>query len=338
VLLGRCGQREVALGSAPAKQLKLLSFADVLDESEESGYQRPYDVGHAREFRAYIEQPTSTTIPLTFNLRGPSGWLLRRGAPGEISALLIETPAQGSSVMAQVDGQHRLGEMGDSDVSLAFQCFLGLSPREEMAIFSVINSKARGLSPSLLDYHATKLAPGFEDVQLELYIAKRLNDDRQSVWHGMVKLGGVGTQGTHRRVSLRGLQTATLLLLKRSSLGTMSELVPQEKYKVVRDYWAAVALTWPDAWSRHREHLLAKGVGVNALALLGAEVVTAILSQKQRLCKDTFVRYLSTLGAVDWRNDGPFRAFGGRHGADEVHRQLASKLWAPGIAVHRAVG
>ena len=33
---------------------------------------------HSREFRAYIERPGATTIPLTFNLRGPDGdgWTL----------------------------------------------------------------------------------------------------------------------------------------------------------------------------------------------------------------------------------------------------------------------
>ena len=83
--------------------------------------------------------------------------------------------------------------MRDSYIPLTFQCFLGLSPREEMSIFSVINGKAKGLSSSLLDYHTTKL----ETVQLDLYIAKTLHDDPDSVWHRKVKLGGAATQGRH---------------------------------------------------------------------------------------------------------------------------------------------
>jgi len=340
VLLGTCGQLPVVVGFGSAHDLRSVSFADILDEGQETGYQRPCDRDHARAFRAYITSPGATTIPLTFNLRGGTGWgLSPEPTGGALRRLRVTLPrANGRRVMVQVDGQHRLGDMADIHVPLAFQCFLGLSARDEMGIFSTINSKARGLSSSLLDFHATKLAPRLEDVQLELYIAKTLNDDPASAWKGKVKLGGAPTQGTHRRVSLRGLQTATRELLRRSPLGTMSELSPLAKYEVVREYWSAVAETWPTAWARDREHLLVKGVGVNALALLGGELVTAALSQNEKLRRETFARYLSVIAGVDWTNDGPFKGFGGRHGADEVHRVLASKLWAAGIANHRAAG
>ena len=56
-----------------------MSFADILDEEAQSGYQRPCDRRHAQEFRSYIEQPGATTIPLTFNLRGRPGVANRLG-------------------------------------------------------------------------------------------------------------------------------------------------------------------------------------------------------------------------------------------------------------------
>src|SRR5437660_844161 len=68
-----CGQLPVVVGAARAADLCAVSFADVLDESHEVGYQRPIDVEHSKSFREYIEQAGSTTIPLTFNLRGPCG-------------------------------------------------------------------------------------------------------------------------------------------------------------------------------------------------------------------------------------------------------------------------
>ena len=73
VLVGRCGQLPVVLGFAPARDLFAVSFADLFEESAQTGYQRPCDLRHAREFREYIEGPGATTIPLTFNLRGRSG-------------------------------------------------------------------------------------------------------------------------------------------------------------------------------------------------------------------------------------------------------------------------
>ncbi len=144
-----CGQLPVVLGAAPASELCSVSFADVLDEARDEGYQRPIDLHHSREFRAYVERPGATTIPLTFNLRGPKGeaWTLSQPDGSGVATLEIRRPLNGlPPVLAQVDCQHRLGMMGDSDVPLTFQCFLGLSARDEMAIFNVINGKAKGLS------------------------------------------------------------------------------------------------------------------------------------------------------------------------------------------------
>ncbi|HYV49617.1 MAG TPA: DGQHR domain-containing protein, partial [Myxococcaceae bacterium] len=214
VLRQRCGQLPVVLGAAPAADLCALSFADVLDEAKEQGYQRPIDPRHSREFRSYIDQPGATTIPLTLNLRGQAGvglgWILSAGRDGELATLSVRVPSpEHPAVLAQVDCQHRLGMMNTSPVPLTFQCFLGLSPSEEMAIFGIINGKAKGLNSSLLDYHQTQLLPDLEFLQQELFIAKRLSSDPDSVWHGLVKLGGGATQGSQRRISLRGLQTAT---------------------------------------------------------------------------------------------------------------------------------
>src|ERR1700694_5781752 len=111
VIRGRCGQLPVVLGCAPASELFRLSFADVLDESKDQGYQRPFDVRHSREFSTYIENPSATTIPLTFNLRGPKGvgWQLEECAEGETATLQIRLPAgETQAVLARVDCQHRL--------------------------------------------------------------------------------------------------------------------------------------------------------------------------------------------------------------------------------------
>ena len=334
-----CGQLPVVLGVAPAADLFQVSFADVLDEAKDEGYQRPIDPRHSREFRAYIERPGATTIPLTFNLRGADGegWTLSSANAHGSAVLKIQRPSPGiPPVLAQVDCQHRLGMMGDSNVPLTFQCFLGLSPTEEMSIFNVINGKAKGLGSSLLDYHTTKLTPDLASVQVDLYIAKMLNDDPESVWHGRVKLGGKATQGSTRRISLRGLQTATKLLLQRCPFGPSSEVSPVDQYRIVRDFWSAVATVWPRAWTQPRTHLLVKGVGVTALSMLAGEIITSVLSRQQRANAETFVSFLSPLAGVDWSTTGSFKGLGGRHGASEAHQLLAARLFAPGLALVRA--
>jgi len=322
-----CGQLPVVVGAAPASVLYRLSFADVLDEALERGYQRPIDLKHAREFRDYITGPRATTIPLTFNLRGGEGrdWRLRLNAAG-VGTLELRQPADDAPrVLAQVDCQHRLGMMSESDVPLTFQCYLGLTPIEEMAVFNVINGKAKGLSPSLLDFHTTKLVPSLEDVRLDLFIAKRLNDDNTSVWFRNVKLGGKTTQGTTRPVSLRGLQTAVGLYLQRSGLDSDRTVPVEYTYEAYRSFWRAASEVWPTAWHSPRKHLITKGVGVQALSLLAGDILRSE-TRESRPTDARFADVLARLGTVDWSSTGPFSTCGGRKGATQVYEQLAARL------------
>jgi len=306
-----------------------VSFADILDEAAQTGYQRPCDRRHAQEFSQYIEQPDATTIPLTFNARGRPGqnWRLdpeeaSPGTPGIFSVRL--EPGAGKPSLARVDCQHRLEMMGESAVALTFQCFLGLTPYQEMRIFNVINGKAKGLSSSLLDYHHTLL----EDVARanpELYIAKNLNDDPASVWHNRLKLGGAATQGRQRRITLRGMKHAVALFLQSALLEDVSLT---EQYEIVRAFWGAVASTWPEPWREPRSHLLTKGIGVQGLSLLAGDIVKLALATGEPLSLPTFEHYLAAIKSQNWMNTGPLKGFGGRSGAQEVHKRLARQLLA----------
>ena len=339
VIRQTCGQLPVVLGGAHASELFRLSFADVLDEETDRGYQRPFDARHSREFSAYIQTAAATTIPLTFNLRGPQGdgWRLEDDTDGNTATLSVRVPSETApAVLAQVDCQHRLGMMRDSAIPLTFQCFLGLDAREEMAIFNVINGKAKGLSSSLLDYHTTKLLPDLESIRLDLYIAKLLNDDPDSVWHGKVKLGGRrSTQGTKRRTSLRGLQTATKALLQRRPFDADLKMGAPERYLAVRDFWTAVVAVWPTAWNKPRTHLLTKGVGVTALSMLAADIIALMVSRHQTIDSDAFLEHLTPLSDVDWSSKGPFEAYGGRRGATEAHKALVAGLTVVRLAATR---
>jgi DGQHR domain-containing protein len=330
VLVGRCGQLPVVLGSAPARDLFAASFADLFDEAAQTGYQRACDQRHAQEFREYIERPGATTIPLTFNLRGRPGsaWLLDpadagEGAPAELHLRMPDRPEE--RAVARVDCQHRLEKMAESAVPLAFQCFLGLTPLEEMRIFSVINSKAKGLNASLTDYHESRL----KDVAREaadLHIATLLNDDPRSVWYRRVNLSGAATQGSNRRVTLRGMRNAVLLFLQHALI---RDLPIDAQYRIVAAFWAAVAATWPKAWSDPRKHFLAKGIGVQGLSLLGGDIVKLAMRAEEALSQETFTRHLASLCNLDWANTGPLRGLGGRSGAREVHERLARQILSP---------
>src|SRR3984957_10802246 len=138
---GRSAGRTVLLGYAQASLLHALSFADVLDEDTGRGYQRRFNAQHSLDFRRYIQEEGSATIPLTFNLRprDDGAWQVKEMGGRRVK---LELRAGVGKLLAQVDCQHRIGFLSDLDVELPFMCFLGLSEREEMEVFSVINSKA----------------------------------------------------------------------------------------------------------------------------------------------------------------------------------------------------
>lgn len=306
---GWSAQREVLLGFAPASTLHAASFPDVLDERTGEGYQRRFNSGHSLDFRRYIREAGSTTIPLTFNLRPRSdgAWRLIDGLDGSVR---VEIDADAGPVMAQVDCQHRLGHLADLNVELPFMCFVGLTVEEEMAVFTVINRKAKGLSRSLLDFHDARLCEDLANDRPELFIALCLSNDPASPWCGQLDVGGNKVSGMTRKASLRTLQKAVRRFLNRSAI--LKQRSVEEAARVVLDFWVAVSIAMRDDWARPRGSLLAKGVGVYALMDIAADMWR---ESGCALTRDLMIAHLSDLAVdVDWSSDGPFKGLGGEGG------------------------
>ena len=100
--------------------------------------------------------------------------------------------------------------------------FIGLTDREEMEIFNVINSKAKGLNSSLLDFHekrhqlsadlATQIGPRF------LLPSIFRNEATSPTGNGQLSLGGHSSSGMARKASLRTLQKAVHRFLQRTKM------------------------------------------------------------------------------------------------------------------------
>ena len=309
--VGNSAARRVLLGFAPASLLHRLSFADILNEDTGQGYQRRFNAKHSQDFRRYIREPTAATLPLTFNLRPDTDGLWRLTEQGGGRAqLIIEQSAR--KIMAQVDCQHRLGYLEDLEIPLPFMCFLGLGVTDEMEVFNIINSKAKGLSTSLLDFHDAQLSQDLAKERPEIFIALYLNSEPSSPWHRQLDLGGSTTSGLQRRASLRTMQKA----IKRFLAATrILDLHPAEHAAVVvLGFWQAIAEILPEQWARPRRHVLNKGVGVYALMDIAADIYG---ESKDKFGSDPrlFVNALLDFAdQVDWSNEGPFKGLGGEGG------------------------
>ena len=311
---GLSGGVKSFMGFAPANTLYTHSFADVLDEESGHGYQRRFNDRHSLDFRKYIQNNTSTTIPLTFNLRPELSqhWDVQ---PKGKQAILSITP--GEKVLSQVDCQHRLGYLADMETSLPFIAFIGLSEKQEMAIFNTINSKAKGLPGSLLDFHETRLVADIEKVKPELVLAVRLNDDIESPWLKMLDLGGNRTSGMQRRASLRTMQRAIRLFLRNLNPEFLNR--NEEHYEIVLSFWNAVVSVLPDEWDNPRRHMVCKGIGVYSLMAIAADMC----QEKNELLhldwQNFFrIKFGSFAQSIDWSNQGPLRGLGGEAGVREA--------------------
>lgn len=319
-MLGRCGNREVFLGFACARDLVAYSFADVLDETTGAGYQRRFSKEHSLEFKRYIQTEGATSIPLTFNLRARAGaWSLERG-PGKSAVLRL--PGEPAEVLVQVDGQHRLGFLQSSTIEFAFMTFIGLSVEEEMDVFRVINGKAKGLSNSLIDFTEARLiGADLPKVKPELYVALRLHEDELSPWYKRLDLGGDKTVGTKRIASLRTMQGAVRRLIRAANWTTPPQA--QRIAALTINFWRAVAFVLPDQWAAPRSHMLTKGIGVYALMSFAGHLI----AEAQKTCVspdfDFFVSHLSDfVDRIDWSNAGPLHGFGGAGGADAALQMI----------------
>jgi len=309
-MLGYSASREVFLGFAPANALHALSFADVLNEDTGKGYQRRFNPAHSLDFRKYIQLDQSSTIPLTFNVRQrlDDAWRLERATPPHARLVIA---AGAGRILTQVDCQHRLGHLNDLSLALPFMCYLGLTEREEMEVFNVINSKAKGLSTSLLDFHDATLAGDLAFERPELFIALHLNNELQSPWYRQLNLGGHTTSGLTRRASLRTMQKAIKRFLKQTKI--LSKRRPDFVAQIVLDFWAAVALLLRDGWDNPRRTLLCKGVGVYALMGIAGDLVNEAGSAT--IDKRYFSNKLADfILDVDWSTAGPFSGLGGEAG------------------------
>jgi len=311
-VVGYSAHRRVFFGFAPANVLHALSFADVLQEETGRGYQRRFNPQHSLDFRKYIQLENSATIPLTFNLRPRTdgAWRIKEArAPYAV----LEIAAGVGKILAQVDCQHRLGYLNDLTMVLPFMCFLGLSEREEMQVFNIINSKAKGLSTSLLDFHDATLTNDLAVERPELFIALHLNNNSDSPWYRQLDLGGTSTSGLLRRASLRTMQKAIKRFLRQSRM--LDRHGPEVVAQFVLDFWIAVSTLLREAWDDPRHHLINKGVGVYALMSIAGDLYEEAVRGNQSFDKKFLMGTLSEfIQDVDWSGSGPLSGLGGEAG------------------------
>lgn len=308
------------LGTMTAEQSAIFTFADSYppDESEgKLGYQRAPNERRAKDFASYLSTFDSAYMtPILLNSRVPVDY-----TPSATNPATGTIRVRAGTRLAKIDGQHRgIGVeryLGDPGFPVPFMLFDNLPADAEQELFISINREQKRVAMSHVLF--VNAATGQQDLHTDL--ALRLNEDHSSPWHRRINV--IGATGSGKTMTLQGVKEGLDLLLAHPKVRVLPD---DAKYAVAREFWSAVADTWPEAWQQPRLHILTKTIGHYGIAKSGSFVVASCLTGSEDPEQVIDVRklrqILSIAAGVDWSSGGQFAGLGGRGGADRISMEL----------------
>lgn len=306
----------IYMGYLTPELARSLTFVDQYPPVEgRIGYQRPPVKKRVKDFSTYIdEKPHSFVTPILLNARSN---ITFKGLDGNFG--LIELPKQ--ACLAIVDGQHRtLGaiQCNNIKVPIPFMLFDNLDITLEQELFITINREQKKVSMSHVRFFDQENDPFAK-------ISVKLEQDPDSPWYQKVNL--VGLRGTKRPVSLDSLSNSLKELFQP---GELKVLDFDSQYQIAFDFWKIVSQVWPEAWEAPKNSLLRKSMGTLAISKLGGYLLPQCLDRAEeiKIDKNKLQKILSKAKYVNWFNDGDFKGFSGRQGADLVKNELDSIIFS----------
>ena len=315
-----------------------ISKADIYDQKNNPlGTQRDLSPKHARDAFEYVKNTELGFWPEVFLCARENKVLTYRPLSQEMPDLGVleidmDLISQSEDVLiSRVDGNHRLHyadgrEKGYSRIEkmVSFCLAFDLSREEEIQLFKDINKNQKPMSTSHLDGIEVRLTPEEELKRRtpDLYIAQKLSSETSSALHGKVYQGGKKPAGVE--MPLRGLRTGIQYMLSRSTqLPRLGDAEAQ--YKVIKNYFSAVKVWQPKAWSKPKEYIILRGAGLWAICFLGAQVIDRAL-MNNKFDQTALLNILKSGHEWDWSNKGSFVGLSGRSGALEISNKVARQL------------
>ena len=346
VIRDTCLGYTVYRGSAPAKDIVKAAWIDFHDPDQNPlGYQRGFDAKRSNLARKYAEstpdafwpesilavrkdedlleeeQVESTFTPDTYS-SGQYGTLeviYTKDLTSDINGEVVPW----RRAFSQVDCQHRLGSMGDSDESVTFCVIPGISRHQEATLFQVINKNQKGISTSLVDTIVLLTVPNPTNHMLW---ARDLDSDLASPFHRLVDTGGRGRKNT--LITFRGLRNSLQQLIPPRYVDDGS-IDYQQGYTFARNYWQAVHDEWPREFGDKKAYKMMVNPGVLALSRLGRLLFESKVDI-QDFGKSSIATYLQ-MGKpnVDWSAAGPFKDATGKGAVKLVFDKLKEWFGTP---------
>lgn len=292
------------------------SYSKLYNDPSGKGYQRPINKKRCSDFANYLSKgEDSLYTPILLNAAG--NW--------EFHAYDKNRPNFGrlicKSKATLMDGQHRLGGIKeyisetDSTLNVPFLAFHYLDDDEEIKLFDVINTKAKGIGTSLSRY----LNRDNDEVS---WVATNLILRPESPFFSKGTL--TGKRSKEKNITLQNLYNIVKLLTKKSALDKLSK---EKKLNLCLFYFNTIKELFPEEWGDNSLYRMTHITCLNALAIVGNKVINEnYLSKSQQPDSVKIAQILMNLNEIDWLSTGDLKYLKGAAGSKVLASDILNCL------------
>lgn len=316
VLLSKIRGKIAYQGNISAVTMMNLYYVKPYDDPSGKGYQRPVDSKRSHDFAIYLSKGEDALFtPILLN--AASNW--------EFVCYDRNRPSYGRLICkgkaSLMDGQHRLGgiqryiQETSSDLNVPFLSFHCLDEDEEIKLFDTINTKARGIGPSLSKY----LRRDSDELS---WVATQLLIQKDSPFHNNGSIIGKRIKGRH--ITLQNLYRILNLLFKEQKLSVFSK---EEKLSLAVYYFSQVKELFPSEWMDYTGQRLTHIVCLDALSIAGSRVLANCVQETRKQVELVIAtRHIKKLKGIDWSSEGPLKYVKGLSGSKTLALELVEQM------------
>lgn len=295
--------------------LNKIAYVSRRFENKEEGYQRNLTKKRATDIHDYIfklKGVIPNNIILNFDVN------LNYDEKNHTISFDIE-----DNIAWVVDGQHRLYglSLSKKPIDVIVVAFEKLEVSDQTKIFRTINSTQKGVNASLI-YDLIDLAKDANYIDERAHeLVKKLNEDMESPWHNQIKMLGIGIGLISQSAFIGNLQP----LLDEAKGGLLTTYSEEEQYKILKNYFNAVKVTFSDDWGKSNS-LLTKTVGFYAMMELLPTVMHLCLQTNPDFTTNAVINALQPIKSYDFSSTGVLKGVSGKQGVQRIVSELGALL------------
>jgi DNA sulfur modification protein DndB len=319
VMMSKMRGKVIYQGAFPATIGAQLVYVKPFDLPTGKGYQRPVNKKRCYEFAQYLSKGDEALFaPILLNAAAHWEFVYYDRQRPNFGRLLC------TEKVSLIDGQHRLQGANiyhddtKFDIAVPFLAFHFLDDDEEIKLFDTINTKAKGIGPSLNKF----LRREFDDLS---WVATELILKKESPFYHIGSIIGKRSKGRH--ITLQNLYRTLNLLTSDVKIASFSK---EEKLNMALTYYNGIKENFVEEWNDYKAFKLTHIVSLDALSMAGSSVLGKCLHESQKKINfESVLKRIQRLSVVDWSSDGSLKYIKGTSGSKSLAADFKN-LMLPG--------